>query len=85
MPAPKALARRIRARIKEGGFGSIAEYLRHAVRLDLERAEQEKLERLLVEGLASGKPIDATPEWIAQRKAELLAIATQESRNEPER
>jgi len=29
----------------EGGFGSLAEYLRHTVRQDLERADEAKLER----------------------------------------
>jgi antitoxin ParD1/3/4 len=72
VPVSDELDETIRKRMADGGFGSMAEYLRHAVRQDLERADQSKLEKLLLEGLASGEPIEATPEWIAETKQELI-------------
>ena len=63
----------IRKRMVEGGFGSMAEYLRHAVRQDLERADETKLERLLLEGLESGEPIEMTDEWMQERRKALAA------------
>jgi antitoxin ParD1/3/4 len=63
----------IRKRMAEGGFGSMAEYLRHTVRQDLERADAAKLERLLLEGLESGEPIEMTDDWIQDRRRALAA------------
>ncbi len=71
VPVSDELNETIRKRMAEGGFGSIAEYLRHAVRQELDHAAQAKLERLMLEGLESGEPIEATAEWIAERKAKL--------------
>ena len=75
VPVSDELDETIRKRMAEGGFGSMAEYLRHAVRQDLERADESKLERLLLEGLESGEPIEATPEWIAETKERLTERA----------
>ena len=82
VPVSDELDGTIRKRMAEGGFGSMAEYLRHAVRQDLERADQVKLERLLLEGLDSGTPIEATTAWIAERKTELRKIARDRAANE---
>jgi len=37
------------------------------------RKAQESLEMLLLEGFQSGEPIEVTDEYLAQRRAELLA------------
>lgn len=73
VPVSEDLDDSIRKRMSEGGFGSIAEYLRHTVRQDLERADQAKLERLLLEGLESGEPIEMTDEWMQERRQTLTA------------
>jgi antitoxin ParD1/3/4 len=82
VPVSEELDETIRKRMAEGGFGSMAEYLRHAVRQELEHADQAKLERLLLEGLESGAPIEATAEWIAERKAKLRKLVKGRSSNE---
>jgi len=82
VPVSDELNETIRKRMAEGGFGSIAEYMRHAVRQELEHADQLKLERLLLEGLESGKPIEATAEWVAERKAKLRKRVESRSSNE---
>jgi antitoxin ParD1/3/4 len=51
----------------------MAEYLRHTVRQDLERADQAKLERLLLDGLESGEPIEMTDQWMQERRQALAA------------
>jgi len=73
VPVSEELDEKIRKRMAVGGFGSMAEYLRHAVRQDLERAEKAKLERLLLEGLESGEPIEMTDDWIRDRRRALAA------------
>jgi antitoxin ParD1/3/4 len=37
------------------------------------RKAQDRLEMLLLEGLQSGEPIEVTDEYVARRRAELLA------------
>ena len=68
VPVSEDFDETIRKRMAEGGFGSMAEYLRHTVRQDLERADQAKLEQLLLEGLDSGEPIEMTNEWMQERR-----------------
>lgn len=81
VPVSDELNETIRKRMTEGGFGSMAEYLRHAVRQDLERTEQARLERLLLEGLESGEPVEMTDDWLQQRRNTLVArVAKRHSR-----
>ncbi|MBW2267180.1 MAG: hypothetical protein JRH16_01295 [Deltaproteobacteria bacterium] len=71
----------IRKRMAEGGFGSMAEYLRHTVRQDLERADEAKLERLLLEGLESGESVDMTGSWMQERRQALAARVAERRRS----
>lgn len=44
-------------RVKRSGtYSNVSDYVRSLIRADLERMEQERLEALLLEGLASGEP-----------------------------
>ena len=45
------------------GYGSVSEYVRELIRADRKRAAQERLEGLLLEGLESGEPVEATPSY----------------------
>lgn len=56
----------------KGRFGSASEYIRELIREDQRRAAQEKLEAMLLEGLASGEPIEVTPEYWERKRKELL-------------
>ncbi len=56
-----------------GRFGSASEYVRELIREDQRRAEQEKLEALLIQGLESGDPVDVTPEFWERKRQALLA------------
>ena len=68
VPVSEEFEDTIRRRMEEGGFGSVAEYMRHAVRVELERAERARLERLLLDGLESGEPTELTREWLYERR-----------------
>lgn len=68
---PGELAAFVDARTK-GRFGNRSEYIRHLIREDQARAERERLERLLIEGLESGQPTRATPEFWEGVKREVL-------------
>ena len=72
VPVSDELAEAIRSRMAAGGFGSISEYLRHAVRQDLEHAEEARLERLLIAGLESGQPAEVNDEWLEKRRRVLI-------------
>ena len=60
---PDELKSFIEQRTKAGSFASNSEFIRQLVREDQKRAERERLEGLLLEGLDSGQPIRATDEY----------------------
>jgi antitoxin ParD1/3/4 len=73
---PDTLKRYVEQRVTEGGYGNTSEYIRELIRQDrdLRKAQaQERLEALLLEGLDSGEPVHATPEWFERRRDELIA------------
>lgn len=59
------------------GYNSISEYFRELLRDDQKRVAQEWLERLLLEGLDSGEPVEATPEHWEELRARVKARAKQ--------
>lgn len=59
---PEAMRAFIDEQVKAGGYGTASEYLRELIREDRKRKAQEKLETLLLEGLASGVPTELTAE-----------------------
>ena len=78
---PDTMRAFIDEQVKSGGYGTASEYLRELIREDQKRKAEEKLEALLLEGLASGAPMELMQEdWkhirqevrrrAAQRKAE---------------
>ena len=53
----------IEQRTQAGSYSSTSEFICQLVRADQKRAEQVRLEEMLVEGLDSGEPIRATDEY----------------------
>ena len=45
------------------GYSSVSEYFRELLRGDQKRLAEKRLEDLLLEGLDSGEPVEATPEF----------------------
>jgi len=59
---PKELRDLVVREVEAGGYGSVSEYVRMAVKDSLRKAASERLEKLLLEGLAS-PAIEATPDF----------------------
>lgn len=55
------------------GYSTPSEYVRELIREDQKRRARERLDALLLEGLDSGDPIAATPEFWSALKREALA------------
>ena len=72
---PDELRDFVTRRTKQTNHATPTEYIRSLVREDLKRAEQEKLEELLLQGLDSGKPmvVKDTDEYFGKKKRALLA------------
>ena len=72
---PDELRDFVARRTKQTNHATPTEYIRSLVREDLKRAEQEKLEHLLLQGLEGGKPIVVKniDEHFAKKKRMLLA------------
>lgn len=72
---PETLKDFIDGRLQEGGYGTASEYVRELIRNDQKSNGQARLERLLLEGLESGEPVEISDEFWAKKKAELKARA----------
>lgn len=58
---------------EQAGFDTATDYLVHLVLREQDRlSQQAKIEALLIEGLESGEPIEATDECWEQKQATLL-------------
>ena len=69
LPAP--LREWIEAQVKGGRYGNASEYLRELIRRDQERQAQERLERLLLDGIESGKASPLTKKDWAELRSEV--------------
>lgn len=68
IPVPSEMDAQVRERMQSGGFNSRAEYVRAAIRADLERSAQQQLEDRLLKALDRGDYQDA-PTFLAQLRA----------------
>ena len=67
--------------VAHGAYRDTSDYVGGLIQQDQERREnmtaaQAELEELLLEGLQSGEPVTANPEYWRRTRAELLAAAT---------
>ena len=69
IPAPMKLF--VQERVSEGGYSSVSEYVRELIRADQKRRVDERIDRLLLEGINSGEPITLTPEYWEEKKRKL--------------
>jgi antitoxin ParD1/3/4 len=74
VPIPEELREFVERRTRETHHATPAEYIRWLLREDQKRAEQDKLDKLLLEGLDSGKPltINDLDGYFAKKKQSLL-------------
>lgn len=59
---PAAYRDYVKARMEQGGFCNVSEYIRHLIREDQKNLETETLRRLLKEGIESGPATPLTKE-----------------------
>ncbi|MEM9119455.1 MAG: type II toxin-antitoxin system ParD family antitoxin [Cyanobacteria bacterium P01_F01_bin.56] len=70
---PEQLSDFIADQMAAAGLESASEYVAGLIEREQERvAQQEKIEALLIEGLDSGEPIEATDDWWAAKRARLV-------------
>lgn len=70
---PDNLREWIDARIKTGDYSSASDYMRNLIRTDQKKCAD--LEEILLEGLNSGKAIEATPSFWAKKHEQLQRLA----------
>jgi antitoxin ParD1/3/4 len=70
---PSELRTFIEEQARLGGFHSVSEYMRDVMRQERRRVEQERLERLLIDGLESGDPIPVSRDYFERKLAELTS------------
>ncbi len=68
---PESMKNFVQARVSEGGYSSVSEYMRELIRADQRRRAEERLDALLLEGLDSGEPMAVTPEYWEEKKRRL--------------
>lgn len=69
---PDSMRAYIEDQASTGGFSTASEYVRALVRQDQKRRAEERLEALILEGIASGEPERMTPEDWKKLKQEVL-------------
>jgi antitoxin ParD1/3/4 len=69
---PESLRRFAEQRASDG-YSSLSEYFRELLRRDRKRAAEDRLEKLLLEGLESGEPIDVEEGFWEKKRRDLVA------------
>ena len=69
---PSSLKDYLEDQVKEGGYDTPSDYIGELVRKDQQRKAEAKLEAFLLEGVNSGEPIEATPEYWQQKRSLLI-------------
>ena len=69
---PESLKAFVEEKVRKGGYGTASEYVRELIREARKREAEARLEKLLLEGLDSGPPVEVTPEFWQRKRAELL-------------
>jgi antitoxin ParD1/3/4 len=66
---PESLIESAKIQAEEGQYGNVSDYVRSLIRKDVRQREEDKLERMLLEGVRSGRGIEiGSTEWEEFRK-----------------
>jgi antitoxin ParD1/3/4 len=61
---PESLVDSAKIQAEEGQYGNVSDYVRSLIRKDVRQREEDKLERMLLEGVRSGRGIEiGSKEW----------------------
>jgi antitoxin ParD1/3/4 len=76
---PDSMRAFIDEQIAQGGYSTASEYIRDLIRQAQKQAAQEKLDNMLLEGLASGEPIEVTDQWWQEKQERLTKLRRKQS------
>ncbi len=68
---PEDMKAFVETQVRAGGYSTASEYLRELIREAKKRVAEERLEKLLLEGINSGPGIEVTPEFWERAHQEL--------------
>ncbi len=68
---PEAMKQYVQTRVQEDGYHSSSEYIRDLIRADQRRKAEDRIDALLLEGIASGEPISVSAEYWDEKKRRL--------------
>lgn len=61
---PESLIESAKIQAEEGQYGNVSDYVRSLIRKDVRQREEDKLERMLLEGVRSGRGVEiGSKEW----------------------
>lgn len=69
---PDSLRRFVERRTEEQGHRTISDYFRELILKDQKRESEDRLEKLLLEGVNSGDPLAVTSEYIGAKLQRLV-------------
>jgi antitoxin ParD1/3/4 len=69
---PDSLRAFVERRAEEQGYETVSDYFRDLILKDQKRQGEARLEKLLLEGLKSGEPIEVTPDYIGTKLQQLV-------------
>lgn len=75
---PEPMRAFVEEQVKQKGYSTASEYIRHLIRTEQENLESKRLETLLLEGLDSGDKIEISEEWWENKREELIQRLHQE-------
>ena len=76
---PESMRAFIDEQIAQGGYSTASEYIRDLIRQAQKQAAKEKLDNMLLEGLASGEPVEVTDEWWQEKQGRLSQLRRQQN------
>ncbi len=76
---PEALRDHVHKRVAEGGFANASDFVRALIREDRERQAKASLEFMLIEGVRSGEPEEATAAYWDALKDEIRGAVSKPS------
>ena len=69
---PDNLRAFVERRTEEQGYVTVSDYFQDLILKDQQRQGEARLEKLLLEGLNSGEPIEVTPEYMGAKLQRLV-------------
>ena len=82
---PESLREFIEQEVQTKGYGNVSEYVRGLLRDAQQKEAAQRLEALLLEGLASGGDIPVTPEFWKELKADARKVLARSQRKQKRR